>query len=164
MLPPNCFLAILLRTRSIDHSYAFVIGHTWTISNTKVNQFNYGETRGVFGFPNMFNPPGTTQYASFMPSPSGISQLGRPHFMARHSQHRSVPIPVFRDDFNYVRGKHNIQIGGTFKPIKDSSTLVGDFNLGNDRPGNPVNSLTGPRRCSTIPLPAPIGAMHTLSR
>ena len=49
----------------VDHSYAFVIGHTWTISNTKVNQFNYGETRSVLGFPTSFNPPGTTQYGIF---------------------------------------------------------------------------------------------------
>ena len=135
----------------IDHSYAFVIGHTWTISNTKVNQFNYGETRGVFGFPNLFNPPGTTQYAAFMPTPSGIPQLGVP-FYGGSSQHRSVPIPVFRDDFNYVRGKHNIQIGGTFKPIKDSNTLVGDFNLVTVGLGSPVNSLTGPAQMLADPV------------
>jgi len=28
-----------------DHSYAYVFGHTWTISNTKINQFVYGENR-----------------------------------------------------------------------------------------------------------------------
>ena len=134
-----------------DKSLAFVIGHTWTISSTKVNQFNFGETRGVFDFPNGFNPPGTTQYASFMPSPSGISQLGAP-FYGASTQHRSVPIPVFRDDFTYVRGQHAFQIGGTFKPIKDSSTLVGDFNSVTIGLGNPVLSVDGPSQMLADPV------------
>src|SRR5262249_53890788 len=57
------------------------------------------------------------------------------------SQKRNVPIPVFKDDFTYVRGSHNIQLGGTFKPIKDSSTLVNDFNNVSIGLGNPVTSL-----------------------
>lgn len=126
-----------------DRSFSYVVGHTWTISNTKVNQFTYGETRGVFGFPNLYNPPGTTQYGLFMPSPSGIGEMSVP-FYGGSSQHRSVPIPVFKDDFNYVRGSHAIQIGGTFKPIKDSSTLVSDFNTVTIGLGNPVETVAGP--------------------
>jgi hypothetical protein len=135
----------------IDHSYAYVFGHTWTISNTKVNQFTFGETRGIFGFPTTFNPPGTTQYGTFMPSPSGIGQLSVP-FYGGASQHRSVPIPVFRDDFNYVRGSHAIQIGATFKPIKDSSTLVADFNTMTIGLGNPVLSVPGPADLLSDPI------------
>ena len=111
----------------IDHSWAFVIGHTWTISNNKVNQFNFGETRSILNFPSLFNPTGTTQYSNMMSSAGNTAQLTAP-FTGGTSQKRTVPIPVFKDDFNYVRGKHNLQVGGTFKPIKDSSTLVDDFN------------------------------------
>ena len=111
----------------IDHSWAFVIGHTWTISNTKVNQFSYGETRSVLDFPALLNPTGTTQYTSMMGTSFGGSRITSP-FYGGASQRRTVPIPVFRDDFNYVHGTHNIQVGGTFKPIKDTSTLVSDFN------------------------------------
>ena len=124
----------------IDHSWSFVVGHTWTISNTKVNQFNFGETRSILNFPALFNPTGTTQYTSFMPNPTGTAQLDSP-YPGGASQKRNVPIPVFKDDFTYVRGSHNIQVGGTFKPIKDSSTLVNDFNNVSMGLGTPVTSL-----------------------
>jgi hypothetical protein len=125
----------------VDHSWSFVIGHTWTISNTKVNQFNYGETRGIFNFPALFNPTGTTQYTILMPTATGTGQLASP-YPGGSSQKRVVPIPVFKDDFNYVRGNHNIQVGGTFKPIKDVSTLVNDFNNVTIGLGAPVTSLS----------------------
>lgn len=126
----------------IDHSWAFVIGHTWTISNTKVNQFNYGETRSVLSFPALFNPTGTTQYGNLMNSATNSGQITSP-LPGGASQKRTVPIPVFKDDFTYIRGTHNFQVGGTFKPIKDSSTLVNDFNTVTIGLGNPVLSLEG---------------------
>lgn len=115
----------------IDHSWAFVIGHTWNITNNIVNQFNFGETRSVLGFPTTFNPTGTVQYQAFMGTSSGGAALDGPFNAAPfsgNSQARTVPIPVVKDDFTYIHGKHNIQIGGTFKPIKTHSQLVNDFN------------------------------------
>lgn len=111
----------------VDHSWAYVLGHTWTISDNKINQFVYGETRSVLSFPSLFNPTGTTQYTTFMPSAANTAQLTAPFNGGAH-QSRTVPIPVFKDDFTYTRGAHTIQVGGTFKPIKDSSVLVNDFN------------------------------------
>lgn len=105
----------------LDHSYAYVIGHTWTLSNNKVNQFFFGETRSDLNFPTPFNPIGTTFYATFGPLASPYDQ--------QESQHRVIPIPVFRDDFSYVKGTHNFQIGGTFKPIRTNSNQVNDFNF-----------------------------------
>jgi hypothetical protein len=75
----------------IDHSWSFVIGHTWTISNNKVNQFNFGETRSILNFPALFNPTGTTQYTTFMPNPTGTAQLDAP-FPGGTSEKRTVPI------------------------------------------------------------------------
>jgi hypothetical protein len=124
----------------LDHSWAFVIGHTWTISNTKINQFNFGETRSVLDFPSLFNPNGTTQYTNLMTNSVSTGQITAP-FPGAASQHRTIPIPVFRDDFNYMRGKHNVQVGGTFKPIKDTSALVNDFNAVAVGLGSPVLSL-----------------------
>ena len=115
----------------IDHSWAFVVGHTWNITNNIVNQFNFGETRSILGFPTLFNPTGTTQYQTMMGTATGLAALDGPFNGAPFSgasQSRTVPIPVFKDDFTYIHGKHNIQVGGTFKPIKASSTLVNDFN------------------------------------
>jgi Carboxypeptidase regulatory-like domain len=111
----------------IDHSYAYVIGHTWTISNDKINQFVYGETKSQLNFPDLFNPTGTTQYTNFMNNGNGTSFL-TPPYLSASSQFRDVPIPVFRDDFTWVRGKHTWQFGGIFKPIKDHGNLTSDFN------------------------------------
>jgi hypothetical protein len=146
-------------THSItDHSWAYVIGHTWTINNNMVNQFLFGETRQVLDFPTAFNPTGTTQYQVLMNDGVGTAGITRP-FSDASSQTALVPLPVFRDDFTYVRGKHNIQIGGTFKPIRDHSQLVSDFNevtmgLGGGltglstalRPSDLLNSNTARRR------------------
>ena len=112
-----------------DHSYAYVLGHTWTISPTKVNQFVYGETRQELNFPYIYNPTGTTQYTTFDATGTGGGYLTPPYFEPA-SQGRTIPVPVYRDDFTYLRGTHSIQIGGNFKPIRVSNYLVTDFNFG----------------------------------
>ena len=145
----------------IDHSWSFVIGHTWTISNSKVNQFNFGETRSVLNFPALFNPTGTTQYTTFMPNASGTAQLASP-YPGGFSQKRNVPIPVFKDDFNYLRGRHNIQVGGTFKPIKDSSTLVNDFNNVTIGLGAPLTSLNYGVPPDQDPQQVPLDLLHSI--
>jgi hypothetical protein len=145
----------------VDHSWSFVIGHTWTISNTKVNQFNFGETRSILDFPVLFNPTGTTQYTVFMPNATGTAQLDSP-FAGGSSQKRTIPIPVFKDDFNYVRGKHIIQVGGTFKPIKDSSTLVNDFNNVTIGLGGPLTSLNYGVPPDQDPQQVPVDLLHSL--
>ena len=111
-----------------DHSYAYVFGHTWTISATKVNQFVYGETRQVVNFPYLYNPNGTTQYTTFDGTGTGGAYLSSP-YLEPAAQGRTIPVPVFRDDFSYQHGTHFIQVGGNFKPIKVSDYLVTDFNF-----------------------------------
>jgi Carboxypeptidase regulatory-like domain len=125
-----------------DHSYAYVIGHTWTISNSKINQFTYGETRQEENFPFLYNPTGTTQWTSFDATGTGGSYLTSP-YLSPSSQGRTVPIPIFRDDFTYVRGKHTFQVGGTFKNIKTSNYLISDFNDVTLGLGGGMSSLTG---------------------
>jgi hypothetical protein len=125
-----------------DHSYAYVFGHTWTISSTKVNQFVYGETREELNFPYIYNPNGTTQYTTFDATGTGGAYLTAP-YLEPASQGRTIPIPVFRDDFTYVRGSHTFQVGGNFKPIKVSNYLVTDFNFPTVGLGAGLTSLTG---------------------
>lgn len=134
-----------LTSISTDHSYAYVIGHTWTISTTKVNQFIYGETRQELNFPYLYNPNGTTQYTVFDAVGTGGAYLTSPYFEPA-SQGRTIPVPVFRDDFTYVRGTHTIQLGGNFKPIKVSDYLITDFNFGTVGLGG---GLTGLGQSST---------------
>jgi hypothetical protein len=123
-----------------DKSWAYVFGHTWTIDTTKVNQFIYGQTRQVAGFPTLFNPNGTTQYNAFGDNGVGGAFLSAPYSDGA-SQARTIPIPVYRDDFTWMRGKHNLQFGGTFKNITTQASLVSDFNYVNLGLGGGLTSL-----------------------
>ncbi|MBZ5689446.1 MAG: TonB-dependent receptor [Acidobacteriia bacterium] len=134
-----------------DKSWDYVFGHTWTIGTTKVNQFIYGQKRQVLGFPTPYNPTGTTQYSSFGSDGVGGALLTSPYSNGA-SQARTVPIPVYRDDFNWMRGKHNMQFGGTFKNITTTATLVSDFNSVNIGLGGGRTSLdTAPPEASLRP-------------
>jgi hypothetical protein len=110
-----------------DHSYAYVFGHNWTISNTKVNQFYYGETRQEVNFPYVYAPLGTTVFG-FDATGTGGNYLSSPYDEPA-SQGRTIPVPIIRDDFTFIKGKHTFQLGGTFKPIKTTYKLVSDFNV-----------------------------------
>ncbi|HWR16160.1 MAG TPA: TonB-dependent receptor [Terriglobales bacterium] len=110
-------------TKTIENtSYSFVINHNWTISPTMVNQFTYGKTVSQLAFPTNWNPNGTNYWQV------GGSLLTNPYYN-QSNQQRKNPIPVFRDDFSWQKGNHNIQFGGTFKPILTTSTLVNDNNF-----------------------------------
>jgi len=143
-----------------DRSWAFVLGHNWTISENKINQFYYGETRSKLGFPTTFNPVGTTDYSVFGNNGSGGSILSGP-FQGQSSQARVIPIPVFRDDFTWVKGSHNLQFGGTFKPILSDSSITNDFNSVSMGLGGNLLSLDSNFRPSDI-LQDPSGVAPTL--
>jgi hypothetical protein len=115
-------------TRAIvSTDYAYVIGHTWTISNTMVNQFIYGETRQRFATPSLYNPLGNTDYTN-AGGGSIFGNISAP-YLSQSGQFRHIPVPVFRDDYTYVRGGHTIQVGATFKPISVLSSLGNSFDF-----------------------------------
>jgi hypothetical protein len=100
--------------------YAYVVGHTWTITNNMVNQLIYGETRQRFATPNLSYPLGITDYSQF-------GNISNP-YLSPSGQFRHIPVPEFKDDFTYVRGGHTFQAGATFKPITVLSSLGNSFN------------------------------------
>ena len=106
-----------------DRSYAYVVGHTWTIGSNKVNQFAYGDTITKFNFGTTFDPTGAVSYTFG----GGTTAFITNPYSSPSSQKRRVPIPVVRDDFSWLRGHHSFQFGGTFKFIKTNSNLVNDF-------------------------------------
>jgi len=111
----------------VDTSYVYTVGHTWTITPTKVNQFVYGQSRSRLNFPTHFNPVGANDFLIVANNGQGFPTLSSP-FERQDTQRRDIPIHTFRDDFSYLRGTHNIQIGGTFKPITALSNEVLDLN------------------------------------
>ncbi|HET6177882.1 MAG TPA: hypothetical protein VFE61_13165, partial [Candidatus Sulfotelmatobacter sp.] len=111
----------------IDTSYTFSVGDTWTISSNRVNQFVFGEARSRVNFPVHFNPAGANDFSIFANNGSNQPILDSP-YSSQATQRRDIPIPIFRDDFSYQRGTHNIQVGGTFKPITALSNETLDLN------------------------------------
>lgn len=103
----------------IDDSYGYVVSHVWNIGKNKVNQFYYGDNISKFDFPDVYNPTGANQYS--------FSGLSGP-YTGFDGQKRRVPIPIVRDDFNWLKGSHSLTMGGTFKFIKTNSNLISDFN------------------------------------
>jgi Carboxypeptidase regulatory-like domain/TonB dependent receptor len=101
-----------------DSSWAYVVGHNWTIGANKSNAFYYGVTRSRLNFPVAYNPTGTVQWTNVGGDGSGGAILTSPYASAVNAQVRNYPIPVIRDDFSWLKGKHSFQFGGLFKFIK----------------------------------------------
>ncbi|HEY7353163.1 MAG TPA: TonB-dependent receptor, partial [Terriglobales bacterium] len=108
-----------------NHNYAYVIGHTWTLNSNMINEFAYGLTRQKFATPSLFNPLGNTDYNNA----AGGTDFGiiSAPYESQSGQDRHISVPVFRDDFTYLRGTHTFQAGGTFKPISILSSLGNSF-------------------------------------
>jgi hypothetical protein len=112
----------------LDQSYTWVVGNVWTISNTKVNQASYGEVFENYNFPNTFNPTGATQFNDVGGNGTGGAIIDGPYRSAINAQGRTYPIPVFRDDFSWEKGKHSLQFGGTFKWPTPSGYTILNYN------------------------------------
>ena len=102
-------------------SYAYVAGLDSTIGANKTNQLAYGVTRSRLNFPAAYNPTGTVQWSNFGGNGTGGAILSSPYASAVNAQNRNIPIPVLRDDFSWLKGKHTIQFGGLFKFINTYS-------------------------------------------
>src|SRR6266403_4819251 len=130
-----------------QRDYGFAIGHTWNISNAKINQAVFGITSSRLGFPSIFQPAFPNSYT--LAGTTNGSLLSAP-FPTLQSQFRIVPVPTIRDDFSWTKGHHLIQFGGTFKPQHQTSTQINDFNFVSIGLGGLLNSLTASQRPSDI--------------
>ena len=82
-----------------SHPWGFVTGHTWTISNDKINNFRYGLTREAF----------TNQGDSTVNAITFRSVLSTQNFSRGFS--RTTPVQNLTDDFSWVRGNHSLGFG-----------------------------------------------------
>ncbi|HKX26118.1 MAG TPA: TonB-dependent receptor [Blastocatellia bacterium] len=112
-----------------DH--AVVVGHTWSISSSMVNQATVGVTRDDTDFPTKFAPA----FPNVFGSPDelggnfgGDLGLAAP-FANIASQRREGPVPTIRDDFSWTVRSHHLSFGGSIKPIRSESGLINDFNF-----------------------------------
>jgi hypothetical protein len=112
----------------LDQSYAWVMGHVWTINNRMVNNAQYGEVFENWNFPTTYNPTGAFQYQYAFGNGTGGTFMDGPYYNAINSQGRTYPIPVIRDDFSWLKGTHQIQFGGTFKFISPKEYTALNFN------------------------------------
>jgi hypothetical protein len=89
------------------HPYGGVVGHNWTISSNKVNNFRYGYTRQAFtvGGDSSENPVSFR----FVFSPRAFS----------NTLSRITPVHNFTDDFNWTVGNHNLQFGTNIRLIRN---------------------------------------------
>ena len=103
-----------------DSSYGYVVSHVWALGPNKVNQIYYGDTVTKYDFPDNYNPTGANQY-SFTGFDGPLTKF--------NGQHRRIPVPMVRDDFNWQHGAHSLSFGGTFRFIKTHTNLVSNFNF-----------------------------------
>jgi hypothetical protein len=107
-------------TTEVDRSYGYVVSDIWTIGNTKVNQFYYGDNISKLSFP----------AGDFPTSPNSYSFTGLSGpYGTYNTQSRRIPIPVVRDDFNWQVKNHSLAMGGFFKFIKTNSNNITNFNF-----------------------------------
>ncbi|MGD0547865.1 MAG: TonB-dependent receptor, partial [Terracidiphilus sp.] len=128
---PNEFAGDPVTNPLVDRSYAFVIGHTWLIGNDMTNRIVLGETVQKLGFPNTYNPLNAYNPtgSTFYTFGTGVgAALASSLYLQPSNQARRIPIPILRDDFNWTRGGHNWQIGGSFKNILAHTTDAIDYN------------------------------------
>jgi hypothetical protein len=138
---PNEFPGDPVTAPVSDRSYSFVLHHDWAIGSTKTNQVYLGETVQKLSFPDNYNPQGST---AFTFSDGADQSLTSNLYLWPDSQARRVPIPVLGDDFSWVKGRHTLQWGGTFKDILAHNTNITDFNLAEIGLGGQIFGLCGP--------------------
>jgi hypothetical protein len=139
---------------TIGRNNAWVLGETWTINPRTINQFTYGESRVSFDFPVPFNGNGVNFPLNWFGGSLAIP------FARQTTTSRLDPVPTFRDDVTLERGKHSIQVGGEWKPIRVRSTLGNSFNFISEGLGGNVTNLPSnlqPNNLLTNPAVDPTG-------
>jgi len=125
----------------IDKSYQLVGGHTWVINPSITNQFTAGISRQVWDFP--------VASSAAYPNSFTFGILSDP-FSDISFQNRDVLVPTLRDDVTWIAGAHSLQFGGQFKPIRQKSSLIGDFNFASIGLGGNTAALNASLRPTNI--------------
>lgn len=90
-----------------SHPYGFVVGHNWTISNNKINNFRYGMTRQAFSQ----QGDSSDQNISFRFVYSPL--------LFQRTLDRVTPVQNITNDFTWIKGAHTVQIGGNVRIVRN---------------------------------------------
>src|SRR5712691_10280247 len=93
-----------------SHPWGFVAGHTWTISNTLVNNFRYGYTREAF-----------SQQGDSSDNAISFRFVFSPLTFSR-TLSRKTPVQNFTDDLSWIKGDHTLQFGTNIRIIRNERT------------------------------------------
>lgn len=91
-----------------SHPLGFVIGHTWTINDRKINSFKYGLTREAF----------TNQGDSSENAISFRSVFSSSSFARDFS--RTTPVQNITDDFTWIKNNHTFGFGANVRIVRNS--------------------------------------------
>jgi hypothetical protein len=97
-----------------SHPVGLVVGHTWTLSNTMVNNFRYGFTREAFSESGDSAANAITFRFVFSP------------LLFSRTVSRKTPVTNITDDVSWVRGGHTFQFGGNIRLIKNNRISFGN--------------------------------------
>ena len=93
-----------------QHPKGMAAGHTWTISNSLVNNFRYGLTRDAFT--NGGDSEQNQITFRFIYTPLNFSR----------TLSRVTPVHNFVDDLTWIKGNHTLQGGGNIRLVSNSRT------------------------------------------
>lgn len=124
-----------------DKSYQFVVGHTWVVSPSLTNQATAGISRQQWFF--------NIQESPTFPASVTFGVITSP-FSATPYQDRDVIVPTFRDDLTWTKGNHTFQFGGSYKPIRQNTTLVNDLDFPSVGLGGGLSQLSAAFRPTNI--------------
>lgn len=110
-------------TKEVSDNKGFTVGDTWTITPNMVNDIRYGYTRQGTGDSGV----GTGDYIDFRFMSTATAET--------RSSVNVVPVNNIVDNFNWTKGKHNIQIGVNWRLIHQNRTS--DGNSYNNASSNP---------------------------
>ena len=102
---------------AISHNRSGVVGDTWQVKPNVLNNLFVGLTRSILFFPSEFAPTAPNLFGF-----GTNSSISVPYGDFR-GQGRNVAVPEVRDQLSWEKGRHTVQFGGDFKPIRYSSLL-----------------------------------------
>jgi hypothetical protein len=97
-----------------NHPKGLAVGHTWTLSNTVVNNFRYGLTRDAFTLGGDSNENSINFRFIYTP------------FLYSRGLSRVTPVHNFVNDLSWNKGNHATQYGTNVRLITNSRTTFGN--------------------------------------